>query len=87
MRSASLDVETEHNFFEFLKTLKGDLSVIMIAHRLSTLKDCERIIFMDNTRIADQGTFEDLYRANEKFRSYIEYSKINVSDALERHEE
>ena len=78
--SASLDVETEHNFFEFLKTLKGELSVIMIAHRLSTLKDCERIIFMDNTRIADQGTFEELYRANEKFRSYIEYSKIHLSD-------
>lgn len=74
--SASLDVETEHKFFEFLKTLKGELAVIMIAHRLSTLKDCERIIFMDNTKIADQGTFDELYRANEKFRSYIEYSRV-----------
>lgn len=80
--SASLDVETEHKFFEFLKTLKGELAVIMIAHRLSTLKDCERIIFMDNTKIADQGTFEELYHANEKFRSYIEYSKIHSPEAI-----
>lgn len=79
--SASLDVETEHRFFEFLKSLKGELAVIMIAHRLSTLKDCSRIVFIDAGHTVDSGSFDELYRSNEKFRSYIEYSQITISKA------
>lgn len=77
--SASLDVETEYKFFTFLETLKGDLTVIMIAHRLSTLKNCDRVLFIEGGHIAASGTFEELYKSNEIFKSYIEYSQIKMS--------
>ncbi|MDB5478429.1 MAG: hypothetical protein JWM96_924 [Alphaproteobacteria bacterium] len=77
--SASLDVETEYKLFAFLETLKGELAVIMIAHRLSTLQNCDRIIFMENGGIADQGNFDELYKSNHKFRNYIEYSQITIN--------
>ncbi|TKW61197.1 MAG: ABC transporter ATP-binding protein [Blastochloris viridis] len=76
--SASLDVETEHKFFTYLKTLKGDLTVIMVAHRLSTLKECNRIIFMQNGQISDEGTFTSLSHSNAKFQEYIKHSNISL---------
>jgi len=77
--SAPLDVETERQLFDFLYSLKGKLTVIMIAHRLSTLKSCDKILFMDQCRIADQGSLAELQKKNETFRRYLEYS--NISDA------
>ncbi|MDP9195307.1 MAG: ABC transporter ATP-binding protein/permease [Pseudomonadota bacterium] len=76
--SAAMDMETEHRFFEFLYGLKGEMTVIMIAHRLSTLKHCDRILFMENGRITDQGSFAALYDHNDHFRNYVEYARIRV---------
>jgi ABC-type multidrug transport system fused ATPase/permease subunit len=77
--SASLDVETEHKFFSYLKTLKGELAVIMIAHRLSTLKDCGKIVFIDQGRDVAASTFDELYHSNETFKKYIEFSQIKIT--------
>lgn len=77
--SAALDVETEFKFFNFLESLKGQLTVIMIAHRLSTLKSCDRIYFIEDGEIKDCGTFEELYRINPKFKTYINFSQIDIS--------
>ena len=77
--SASLDVETEHKFFSYLKTLKGELSVIMIAHRLSTLKDCGKIVFIDQGKSVAEGTFDELYHTNETFKNYIQFSQIHIT--------
>lgn len=79
--SAALDVETEYNLFSFLETLRGELTIIMVAHRLSTLKNCDRIDFFDGGRIADSGSFAELYQRNDKFRMYIDYSQIDVGNA------
>jgi ABC-type multidrug transport system fused ATPase/permease subunit len=77
--SASLDVETEHKFFSYLKTLKGELAVIMIAHRLSTLKDCGKIVFIDQGKDIAAGTFDELYHSNETFKKYIQFSQIKIT--------
>ncbi|HAJ90972.1 MAG TPA: hypothetical protein DCM27_08215 [Rhodospirillaceae bacterium] len=77
--SAALDVETEFKFFNFLESLKGQLTVIMIAHRLSTLKSCDRIYFIEDGEVKDCGTFEELYRINPKFKTYINFSQIDIS--------
>lgn len=51
--------------------------VIMLAHRLATLKNCDRIVFMEDGRIADHGAFSDLNARNRTFRKYLEYSAFN----------
>lgn len=78
--SAALDVETEREFFDYLATLKGTISVVMIAHRLSTLKSCDRILFMENGAVSAQGDFNSLYKSNETFKRYVDYSNIDIQD-------
>jgi ABC-type multidrug transport system fused ATPase/permease subunit len=78
--SAALDVETEHRLFAFLETLKGDLAIVMIAHRLSTLQNCDRLLFLEQGRIVSSGSFASLYASNDLFRNYVNYLKIHVGD-------
>lgn len=79
--SSALDVENESNFFEYLETLKGSLTVIMIAHRLSTLKSCDRILFIDSGRLIDSGSFSQLYHSNPRFQKYVNYSNVKIHAA------
>jgi ABC-type multidrug transport system fused ATPase/permease subunit len=46
----------------------GKKTIIMIAHRITTVKNCDRIYLMDKGVIVDQGGYEELYRKNESFR-------------------
>ena len=76
--SATLDSETEKQFFDIIYSLKSDLTVIMIAHRLSTLKNCDKIIFMEQGQIIGDDTLESLYEDNPKFQSLVDYSNVKV---------
>lgn len=78
--SAALDVETERDFFDYLASLKGQISVVMIAHRLSTLKSCDRILFLENGTVSASGDFNSLYKSNETFKRYVDYSNIDIQD-------
>ncbi len=65
--TSHLDSKTESKIREnFDKTL-GDSTLIVIAHRLSTLKDVDKIIFMSGGIIAEEGTFDELVRKRGMF--------------------
>lgn len=70
--SSALDIKTEREFFQTLQNLKGELTVIMIAHRLSTLEECDRVLFLENGSITACGTLKELAKTNSAFRSYIQ---------------
>jgi ABC-type multidrug transport system fused ATPase/permease subunit len=74
--TASLDALTEEKISNVIASLKGKCTVIAIAHRLGTLKQCNRLVYMKEGRIAAEGTFNGLYQANEEFKELV--------DALER---
>ncbi len=74
--SAKLDMATERSFFDYLQTLKGQLTVVMIAHRLSTLKSCDKILFIKEGEIKSSGNFSELEKSNEDFRSYLLQAKV-----------
>ena len=78
--SAALDVETEKEFFDFLYTLKGQLTVIMIAHRLSTLQRCDRLFVLEDGSIQGHGTFAHLQQSNPLFQKYVTHSLFSVDD-------
>ncbi|MGE5085929.1 MAG: ABC transporter ATP-binding protein [Bacillota bacterium] len=68
---SAVDVDTELKLFEQL--LVGawkDRTRLLVTHRLSALNRVDRILFMEDGRIIDQGTFEELLARNEKFREY-----------------
>jgi ABC-type bacteriocin/lantibiotic exporter with double-glycine peptidase domain len=58
--TSSLDTETEHGVMQAVQALQGDKTVIIVAHRLSTVEYCDRLYRLENTRIVDEGTFSEV---------------------------
>lgn len=74
--TSSLDNEAESLIDSSIKQLSGDKTIVIIAHRLSTLRSCDRLIFMENGRVVDIDTFEELAQTNLKFKKLVELSKL-----------
>jgi ABC-type multidrug transport system fused ATPase/permease subunit len=51
--------------------LKGSHTMITVAHRLSTVQACDRILILDGGRIVASGTYQDLYENNDGFRRMV----------------
>jgi len=66
--TAALDNRTEHFLSEALQQLAGDLTLVIVAHRLQTVRRCERILVMQNGTIVDSGSYADLLAHSEAFR-------------------
>ncbi len=68
---SAVDVDTEQKLFDQLLLGAWDNRTrLLVTHRLSALHKVDRILFMEEGRIIDQGTFEELLARNEKFREY-----------------
>lgn len=66
--TAALDGITEYEITETLSTLAKKLTIILIAHRLNTVKHCEQIYLLDKGKIIDAGTYSELLERNETFQ-------------------
>jgi ABC-type multidrug transport system fused ATPase/permease subunit len=77
--TAALDNETEYEITAALDTLSGQKTIIVIAHRLSTIRHSDRIIFMKNGHIVDQGSFDYLVQSNAEFRQLAELGNLTLS--------
>ena len=67
--TSSLDGITEKMIMEAIHNFSGQKTIILIAHRLKTVQKCNKIFFIDNGKVADQGTYDELINKNEKFKS------------------
>lgn len=74
--TSALDVQIEHKITEMLKEISSTKTIIAIAHRLSTLKACNKLIYMKNGTIVDVGTFAGLSEKYEEFENLIKLSSI-----------
>ena len=74
--TSSLDVETEHEITQMLTSLKGNKTIIVIAHRLCTLKECDKLIYLKDGAIVAIGTFEELEKSHDDFKNLIKLSQI-----------
>jgi len=66
--TSALDNLTERAVMEAVHNLGQEKTVIMIAHRLTTVKDCQIIFMLKDGRLADSGSFDELVSRNEIFR-------------------
>ena len=66
--TSALDSQTEKVVMEALNNLKKKITIIIIAHRLATIKECDKIFLLEKGQIKNEGTFEELKNINEKFR-------------------
>jgi ATP-binding cassette subfamily B protein len=64
--TSALDNETERAIMETIESLKKEFTIVIIAHRLSTLKNCDTIIELKSGQVVKQGTFEQFNEMHSK---------------------
>ena len=74
--TSAIDVLSEEKINEILFNLKGKKTIISIAHRLQILKHCNKIIYMDENKIIDIGTFNYLKEKYSDFEKIIKLSSF-----------
>jgi ABC-type multidrug transport system fused ATPase/permease subunit len=65
--TSALDGETENQISSAINELKGSVTVILIAHRLSTVRSADRVIYMQNGKILAEGSFEEVRESVPNF--------------------
>jgi ATP-binding cassette, subfamily B, bacterial PglK len=66
--TSALDNQTEQAVMEAVNKLKKDITIILIAHRLTSLKNCDNIFKLEKGQIVEQGTFEELINSKKDFK-------------------
>jgi ATP-binding cassette subfamily B protein len=69
---SSVDTETEEKILNNLKTIMNSKTTIIISHRISTIKDCDEIIFLTDGKITERGTHESLLLDNGSYKELYE---------------
>lgn len=75
--TSALDNETEKRISETIASLHGEITLLIVAHRLSTVRDCDAIIFMKDGRVEDIGDFETLRSENGEFARLVELGNLS----------
>lgn len=75
--TSSIDTESEQLIQQATRELTKGRTSFIIAHRLATIKDCDRILVMDNGELAEEGTLSDLLGREGKFKTLYEHQYQN----------
>ena len=65
--TSALDNETEHKITQTINRISKEITVIIVAHRLSTVRNVDQLVYLSQGRIANKGTFKEVQAANEEF--------------------
>jgi ATP-binding cassette subfamily C protein len=69
--TSALDAETESEVNKVLDRLRGHMTIVLIAHRLSTVKNADKIIYLDDGRVIAEGTFAELQKKVPDFKNAV----------------
>lgn len=69
--TSALDTQTELAVSQAIQSLQGRKTLIIIAHRLSTVRHCDHLLFLQNGRNTDYGSFDELMDSNPEFRMMV----------------
>jgi ABC-type multidrug transport system fused ATPase/permease subunit len=75
--TSALDAETEAEITKVLQELKNEMTVVLIAHRLSTVMGADKIIYLDSGRIVAEGTFQELKASVPDFARAVELMDLS----------
>jgi ATP-binding cassette subfamily C protein len=76
--TSSLDAESESVISETLQNLKGKCTTVVIAHRLATIQNADRVFVLENGQITASGKFSDLAKSSDLVARYIELSELST---------
>ncbi len=70
--TSALDNETQANIKKAIDNMKNEYTILIIAHRLSTVIDCDRILFLDEGKIKAEGTHQELLNICKNYQNLYE---------------
>jgi len=70
--TSALDSVTEHNMMAAISKSNKDLTIVIVTHRLSTVKDCDIIFELDSGRLVAKGTYNELLKSSLVFKKMVE---------------
>ncbi|NLM50893.1 MAG: ABC transporter ATP-binding protein [Clostridiaceae bacterium] len=76
--TSSVDVETEHYIQQTLKQYAKNKTTFIIAHRISSVKDCDQILVLDKGRIVERGTHEELLAKGGYYKKIYDIQQGNL---------
>ncbi|MBB2672579.1 MULTISPECIES: glucan ABC transporter ATP-binding protein/ permease [Rhizobium] len=82
--TSALDVETEARVKAAIDNLRENRTTFIIAHRLSTVREADMVLFLDNGRVAEQGSFDELSQSNGRFAALLRASGILTDDEVRK---
>jgi len=82
--TSALDVETEARVKEAIDRLRAGRTTFIIAHRLTTVRDADLVIFLDNGRIVEMGGFAELSARNGRFASLLRAGGLLTDEEVRR---
>ena len=80
--TSALDNETETRITHTMNALSRRKTMIIIAHRLSTVRQCDRILFLKEGRVVASGDFHSLYVSNEDFANLVRLASLSPEPLL-----
>ena len=73
---SAVDTKTEKTILDNLRQTRAGKTTILIAHRISTIEKMDKILFIDDGKLAAVGTHENLYRTNDQYRKMVDLQKL-----------
>lgn len=73
---SAVDTKTETTILENLRTSRSGKTTILIAHRISTIEQMDKILFIEDGRLVACGAHEELYRTCEAYRKMVDLQKL-----------
>jgi ATP-binding cassette subfamily C protein len=78
--TSALDAETERDIVEQIYELRGDVTAVIVAHRLSTVRHADHVFYLEDGRLIGSDTFQALADTLPQFRQQIEFGQIHLGD-------
>ena len=78
---SAVDTKTEKAILENLRATRQGKTTLLIAHRISTVENMDKILFLENGRLTDTGTHDQLYRRCPAYRTMVDLQKLEEEGA------
>ena len=75
--TSSLDTQSEREVQRNIEGVRGEKTVVIIAHRLSTVKASDMIFVLNDGTVAEQGTYDELYSRGGLFRAMVDQQALS----------
>ena len=74
--TSALDAETEHEVMSTIKSMRGDATIVIVAHRMSTIQDVDCVIYLEDGQVLGAAPFDELRQTLPQFARQIELGTI-----------